>query len=283
MEPKITLLITSMAIPLRPKTTGFKHHMKFTKFDRLELWGISNLAQFYVMVIAVKEDLQSEACMNMRPIRYSLPMPVNQEYDHFQMDVKTAFLNGDPRRSLLSHLKDYGFLFNKIPPPVPVINKSPIALRLSTIVQHSPDQSTSTYDTISIESKLEKIECANGNVTGSGETKRSNEPNLKALFASCLCSPLAVTETTDTTLTLPPPPPLLQKPTGHRDIWEKDHLKMEMEMEIPSSSNVKLITECSDTTYTCYEVMKDLIKVSKLPQALISIFSSQVHKWAINN
>ncbi|GJW41424.1 hypothetical protein Tco_0067269 [Tanacetum coccineum] len=56
----------------------------------------------------------------------------------------------------------------------------------------------------------------------------------------------------------------------------KDHLKMEMEMEIPSSSNVKLITECSDTTYTCYEVMKDLIKVSKLPQTLISYSSSQV-------
>ncbi|GJS76112.1 hypothetical protein Tco_0725993 [Tanacetum coccineum] len=55
-----------------------------------------------------------------------------------------------------------------------------------------------------------------------------------------------------------------------------DHLKMEMEMEIPSSSNVKLITECSDTTYTCYEVMKDLIKVSKLPQTLISYSSSQV-------
>ncbi|GJY35374.1 hypothetical protein Tco_0420752 [Tanacetum coccineum] len=54
-----------------------------------------------------------------------------------------------------------------------------------------------------------------------------------------------------------------------------DHLKMEMEMEIPSSSNVKLITECSDTTYTCYEVMKDLIKVSKLPQTLISYSSSQ--------
>ncbi|GJW87492.1 putative ribonuclease H-like domain-containing protein [Tanacetum coccineum] len=60
----------------------------------------------------------------------------------------------------------------------------------------------------------------------------------------------------------------------------KDHLKMEM--EIPSSSNVKLITECSDTTYTCYEVMKDLIKVSKLPQTLISYSSSQVHKMAIN-
>ncbi|GJR55263.1 hypothetical protein Tco_1405784 [Tanacetum coccineum] len=55
-----------------------------------------------------------------------------------------------------------------------------------------------------------------------------------------------------------------------------DHLKMEMEMEIPSSSNVKLITECSDTTYTCYEVMKDLIKVSKLPQTLISYSSSQI-------
>ncbi|GKB40471.1 hypothetical protein Tco_0885413 [Tanacetum coccineum] len=50
-----------------------------------------------------------------------------------------------------------------------------------------------------------------------------------------------------------------------------DHLKMEMEMEIPSSSNVKLITKCSDTTYTCYDVMKDLIKVSKLPQTLISV------------
>ncbi|GJS05872.1 hypothetical protein Tco_0362668, partial [Tanacetum coccineum] len=61
-----------------------------------------------------------------------------------------------------------------------------------------------------------------------------------------------------------------------------DNLKMEMEMEIHSSSNVKLITECSDTTYTCYEVMKDLIKVSKLPQTLISYSSSQVHKMAIN-
>ncbi|GKC28881.1 hypothetical protein Tco_1036175 [Tanacetum coccineum] len=54
-----------------------------------------------------------------------------------------------------------------------------------------------------------------------------------------------------------------------------DHLKMEMEMQIPISSNVKLITECSDTTYTCYAVTKDLIKVSKLPQTLISYSSSQ--------
>ncbi|GJT99514.1 retrovirus-related pol polyprotein from transposon TNT 1-94 [Tanacetum coccineum] len=61
-----------------------------------------------------------------------------------------------------------------------------------------------------------------------------------------------------------------------------DHLKMEMEMEIPSSSNVKLITECSDTTYTCYEVMKDLIKVSKLPQTLISYSLHKCHKMAID-
>ncbi|GJS61787.1 hypothetical protein Tco_0656571 [Tanacetum coccineum] len=40
--------------------------------------------------------------------------------------------------------------------------------------------------------------------------------------------------------------------------------------------------QCSDTTYTCYEVMKDLIKVSKLPQTLISYISSQVHQMAIN-
>ncbi|GJU78200.1 hypothetical protein Tco_1275270 [Tanacetum coccineum] len=42
-----------------------------------------------------------------------------------------------------------------------------------------------------------------------------------------------------------------------------DHLKkMEMEMEIPSSSNVKLITECSNTTYTCYERSHKGVKAS---------------------
>ncbi|GJW95984.1 DNA helicase [Tanacetum coccineum] len=73
-------------------------------------------------------------------------------------------------------------------------------------------------------------------------------------------------------------PPLLEG----KDVLY-DHLKMEMEMEIPSSSNVKLITECSDTTYTCYEVMKDLIKVSKLPQTLISYSSSQVSLGTFNH
>ncbi|GJX48990.1 hypothetical protein Tco_0275835 [Tanacetum coccineum] len=45
-------------------------------------------------------------------------------------------------------------------------------------------------------------------------------PNNGALTASAdVCS--SITETTDTTSTLPPPPPPPQKPTGHRDIWEK--------------------------------------------------------------
>ncbi|GKF20926.1 hypothetical protein Tco_0069564, partial [Tanacetum coccineum] len=42
-------------------------------------------------------------------------------------------------------------------------------------------------------------------------------------------------------------------------------------------------TECSDTTYTRFDVMKDLKKVSKLPQTLISCISSQVHKMAIQH
>ncbi|GJT28513.1 putative ribonuclease H-like domain-containing protein [Tanacetum coccineum] len=76
---------------------------------------------------------------------------------------------------------------------------------------------------------------------------------------------------------------ILLEPTSNKLL---DHLKMEMEMEIPSSSNVKLITECSDTTYTCYEVMKDLIKVSKLPQSLISWtfiarLRTKVEEWAV--
>ncbi|GJU74573.1 retrovirus-related pol polyprotein from transposon TNT 1-94 [Tanacetum coccineum] len=128
------------------------------------------------------------------------------------------------------------------------------------------------------------------------ETKEAKEPIFK-LSLHQADVPLAKQRQRDTTSTLPPPPPPQQKPTGtggylprdkpllvqkslEHPSDTKDHLKMEM--EIPSSSNVKLITECSDTTYTCYEVMKDLIKVSKLPQTLISYSSSQVHKMAIN-
>ncbi|GJW06391.1 hypothetical protein Tco_1568814 [Tanacetum coccineum] len=103
------------------------------------------------------------------------------------------------------------------------------------------------------------------------QTKLRNQI-FRALAASADV-PSSVTETTDTTSTLQPPRPPLQTYSSSRYL---DHLKMEMEMEIPSSSNVKLMTECTDTTYTCYEVMKDLIKVSKLPQTLISYSSSQI-------
>ncbi|GKD88537.1 hypothetical protein Tco_1364044, partial [Tanacetum coccineum] len=64
-----------------------------------------------------------------------------------------------------------------------------------------------------------------------GSSKEAKEPNLqisvdtlhntnvfRALTADV---PSSVTKTTDTTSTLLPPPPPLQKPTVHRDIWEK--------------------------------------------------------------
>ncbi|GJX15151.1 hypothetical protein Tco_0206909 [Tanacetum coccineum] len=50
--------------------------------------------------------------------------------------------------------------------------------------------------------------------------KKLRNQIFRALTASADV-PSSVTETTDTTSTLPPPPPPLQKPTGHRDIWEK--------------------------------------------------------------
>ncbi|GJV43529.1 hypothetical protein Tco_1428065 [Tanacetum coccineum] len=43
---------------------------------------------------------------------------------------------------------------------------------------------------------------------------------FRALTASADV-PSSVTETADTTSTLPPPPHPLQKPIGHQDIWEK--------------------------------------------------------------
>ncbi|GKA98674.1 zinc finger, CCHC-type containing protein [Tanacetum coccineum] len=97
-----------------------------------------------------------------------------------------------------------------------------------------------------------------------GSSKEAKEPNLQIYVDT-----LHITN-------------IFRALTATANVPSSDHLKMEMEMEIPSSNNVKLITECSDTTYTCYEVMKDLIKVSKLPQTLISYSSSQVHKKAID-
>ncbi|GJX93949.1 hypothetical protein Tco_0348535 [Tanacetum coccineum] len=199
-----------------------------------------------------------------------------------------------------SQLKDYDFLFNKI--PLYCDNKSAIALSCNN-VQHSRSKHIDIrHHFIRASGKMEWL--------NSNFTKEAKEPIFK-LSLHQADVPLAKQRQRDTTSTLPPPPPPQQKPTGTGGYLPRDkpllvqkslgihyedgkstkatsnspkssndHLKMEM--EIPSSSNVKLITECSDTTYTCYEVMKDLIKVSKLPQTLISYSSSQVHKMAIN-
>ncbi|GJR69598.1 hypothetical protein Tco_0015663 [Tanacetum coccineum] len=60
-------------------------------------------------------------------------------------------------------------------------------------------------------------------------------------------------------LTLLQPGKLLTLKTN---IMDPDHLKMEMEMEIPSSSNVKLITEFSDTTYCGLKVSAIMTSVA---------------------
>ncbi|GJS70495.1 hypothetical protein Tco_0703336 [Tanacetum coccineum] len=125
-------------------------------------------------------------------------------------------------------------------------------------------------------------------VKGLGETKEAMEPNLSVLSLHKLMFPLVNRENLNKGWlrydlngvnvrkgeSVPTEMELVLEYTQQGASHEvSDHLKMEMEMEIPSSSNVKLITECSDTTYTCYEVMKDLIKVSKLPQLDIHISS----------
>ncbi|GJZ61055.1 hypothetical protein Tco_0617192 [Tanacetum coccineum] len=72
--------------------------------------------------------------------------------------------------------------------------------------------------------------CRLESVTRSWKALELKEPNLQALTASADV-PSSVTETTDTTSTLQPPRPPLQTYSSSRYL---DHLKMEMEMEIPS-------------------------------------------------
>ncbi|GJV94544.1 hypothetical protein Tco_1546121 [Tanacetum coccineum] len=145
-----------------------------------------------------------------------------------------------------SQLKDYGFLFNKI--PLYCDNKSAIALSCNN-VQHSRSKHIdirhhfireqvengvvelyfveTNYQLADILTKAlprERFEFLLprlGMKSLTPETlKRLQEGEDEALTASADV-PSSVTETTDTTSTLPPPPPPLQKPTGHRDIWEK--------------------------------------------------------------
>ncbi|GJY48591.1 hypothetical protein Tco_0438547 [Tanacetum coccineum] len=147
-----------------------------------------------------------------------------------------------------SQLKDYGFLFNKI--PLYCDNKSAIALSCNN-VQYSRSKHIdirhhfireqvengvvelyfveTNYQLADILTKAlprERFEFLLprlGMKSLTPETlKRLQEGEDEALALTASADvPSSVTETTDTTSTLPPPPPPLQKPTGHRDIWEK--------------------------------------------------------------
>ncbi|GKA88231.1 hypothetical protein Tco_0809995 [Tanacetum coccineum] len=150
-----------------------------------------------------------------------------------------------------SQLKDYGFNFNKI--PLYCDNKSAISLCCNN-VQHSRSKHIDIHHHFileQVENRVVELYFMKTNyqladiLTKALPRERSDWEDLPWLF---------------------------------RSVENLDHLKMGMEMEIPSSSNVKLITECSDTTYTCYEVMKDLIKVSKLRKS-ISYLLTQVTRW----
>nr|GEX04150.1 COP9 signalosome complex subunit 6a-like [Tanacetum cinerariifolium] len=61
-------------------------------------------------------------------------------------------------------------------------------------------------------------------------------------------------------------------------ISEEVHIKMEIKMEMPCSSRVKFITACSYLTDTYVEIKKVQVKVSMLPQTLISTSSSACTK-----
>ncbi|GKA63389.1 retrovirus-related pol polyprotein from transposon TNT 1-94 [Tanacetum coccineum] len=58
------------------------------EFDRLEVWELVP-RPIYVMMFA------PPVCTDMRPSEYSLPMQQTKNMIIYQMDVKTAFLNGD--------------------------------------------------------------------------------------------------------------------------------------------------------------------------------------------
>ncbi|GJX76081.1 retrovirus-related pol polyprotein from transposon TNT 1-94, partial [Tanacetum coccineum] len=154
-----------------------------------------------------------------------------------------------------SQLKDYGFLFNKI--PLYCDNKSAIALSCNN-VQHSRSKHIdirhhfireqvengvvelyfveTNYQLADILTKAlprERFEFLLPRLRMKSltpETSNAFKKERMTLTASADV-PSSVTETADTTSTLQPPPPPLQTYSSSRYL---DHLKMEMEMEIPS-------------------------------------------------
>ncbi|GJZ60529.1 hypothetical protein Tco_0616345 [Tanacetum coccineum] len=61
-----------------------------------------------------------------------------------------------------------------------------------------------------------------------------------------------------------------------------NHLKMEMEMELPVTEMSSQSPNAKTRPTLVMKLRKITIKVSKLPQTLISLISSQVHKMAIH-
>ncbi|GJW07597.1 hypothetical protein Tco_1570020 [Tanacetum coccineum] len=126
-----------------------------------------------------------------------------------------------------SQLKDYGFLFNKIPL---YLENGVVELYFVETNYQLADILTKALPRERFEFLLPRL----GMKSLTPETlKRLQEGEDEALTASADV-PSSVTETTDTTSTLPPPPPPLQKPTGmiKRSKCENKGNSLPTEMEL---------------------------------------------------
>ncbi|GJV33090.1 probable arabinosyltransferase ARAD1, partial [Tanacetum coccineum] len=197
------------------------HLRKWTKdhpLDNIIVWELVP-RPIYVMVIALKWNLQSEALMNMVMylkkqssvmfcngyrrrkvliLKNRLPTSCtdrghsvyscqccNQEYDHLPDGCQNCFLNGDLQEEVFISQHE-GF--------------------------EDQDNPTHVY-------RPEKLFMAKVRHQGRcnrvlERQKKLRNQNFRALTASADV-PSSITETTDTTSTLPPSPPPLQKPTGY--------------------------------------------------------------------
>ncbi|GJY40504.1 retrovirus-related pol polyprotein from transposon TNT 1-94 [Tanacetum coccineum] len=114
------------------------YKVKIDEFDGV----LKNKARLVAQGFRQEEGIEFEESFapvaRIEAIRIFIANAANKNMTIFQMDVKTAFLNG----KLKEKLTDYGFQFNKI--PLYCDNKSDIALCCNN-VQHSRSQSTSIH------------------------------------------------------------------------------------------------------------------------------------------
>ncbi|GKD41307.1 retrovirus-related pol polyprotein from transposon TNT 1-94, partial [Tanacetum coccineum] len=111
------------------------------EFERLRVWElVPRLDKVMVITLKwiykVKLDELGVFCSGckIRGYKVFLAFVAHMNMVVYQMDVKTAFLNGNLREEMRSQLNDYGLGFNKI--PMYCDNKSAIALCCNN-VQHS--------------------------------------------------------------------------------------------------------------------------------------------------